>query len=246
MGLGKTVGLYKDRNTVDQNHSGSSVITRVLGNNGELTLHDLDSFIQDDVFRYGNKLEDMLKKLRQALDEQLDEAEPDDSDLGEDELMFGGIPGMGDMDDFLGLEGIGAIPKRLLRDRNKNKALVAQKEQEEPELEYKPPPPFIPLHREDIPFQIGILRAFYTSKFDALEPVHPTLAAGQDTSEPPNMVVPPSPDQELPDQEWDPSMTQLGAFGQVIVRGAGSAAAKKASEERKERKAKKDKKRALE
>jgi hypothetical protein len=32
-------------------------------------------------------------------------------------IYSGGIPGMGDMDDFLGLSGIGAIPKKLLKDR---------------------------------------------------------------------------------------------------------------------------------
>ena len=39
----------------------------------------------------------------------------------------GGIPGMGEMDDFLGLGGMGSIPKKLLRDR-KSKAKSEPKE----------------------------------------------------------------------------------------------------------------------
>lgn len=48
-----------------------SVIDMVLGNNGNVSLKELDNYVQDDVFRYGAKLEDMHKKLRQALDEQV-------------------------------------------------------------------------------------------------------------------------------------------------------------------------------
>jgi hypothetical protein len=45
----------------------------VLGNNGNVTTRELDDYVQDDIFRYGAKLDDMHKKLRQALDEQVRE-----------------------------------------------------------------------------------------------------------------------------------------------------------------------------
>jgi hypothetical protein len=32
---------------------------------------DLNDYVQDDIFRYGTKLEDMHKKLRQAFEEQV-------------------------------------------------------------------------------------------------------------------------------------------------------------------------------
>jgi hypothetical protein len=80
----------------------------VLGNNGNVSLKELDNYVQDDVFRYGAKLEDMHKKLRQALDEQvsrvdlasgqahilnpslLPQVEPDEDDdeIGEDDLLL--------------------------------------------------------------------------------------------------------------------------------------------------------------
>lgn len=81
----------------------------MLGNNGNATTRELDDYVQDDIFRYGAKLDDMHKKLRQALDEQVREnthsgaysaanskllddlqVEPDEDDdeIGEDELML--------------------------------------------------------------------------------------------------------------------------------------------------------------
>lgn len=83
-------------------------------------------------------------------------------------------------------------------------------------LEYPGPPPLLPLTIADIPFQIGLLRSFYTEK------------AEQETG--------------LADQDWDPTMTQVGAFGQVVVRGTGGQG-KKMQEKREERKAKREKKR---
>jgi hypothetical protein len=70
-------------------------------------------------------------------------------------------------------------------------------------LEYPPPPPFIPLKPSAITFQIGILRPFYQSLVPPLDPAS--------IEEP-----------DLPEPEWDPTMTQLGAFGQVVVRGVGA------------------------
>jgi hypothetical protein len=62
-----------------------------LGNNGNVSLSELDEYVQDDVFKYGAKLEDMNKKLRQALEEQVRrraiERESVESDLIE---SFGG------------------------------------------------------------------------------------------------------------------------------------------------------------
>jgi len=80
----------------------------VLGNNGNVSLQELDNYVQDDVFRYGAKLEDMHKKLRQALDEQVSrldlasgqayflssltlvqvEPDEDDDEIGEDDLLL--------------------------------------------------------------------------------------------------------------------------------------------------------------
>jgi hypothetical protein len=117
-------------------------------------------------------------------------------------------------------------------------------------LEYPGPPPFIPLTPQDIPFQIGILRPFYLEKVAQARAQAQATVENADTD--PSLGQPVVPDQNmdidsssiaLADQEWDPTMTQLGAFGQVIVRNVGGGA-KKVQDKKEERKAKREKKRA--
>jgi hypothetical protein len=126
-------------------------------------------------------------------------------------------------------------------------ALVSARDRPEaPPLEYPGPPPFIPLTPQDIPFQIGILRPFY------LEKVAQAQAAAEITETDQALGQPALPDQNmdvdssttvLADQEWDPTMTQLGAFGQVVVRNLGGGG-KKVQDKKEERKARREKKRA--
>ena len=74
-GLAGDLGLTR-LNLARVHVSKQSLIEKVLGNNGNVTTSELDDYVQDDVFRYGAKLDDMHKKLRQALDEQVSVSVP--------------------------------------------------------------------------------------------------------------------------------------------------------------------------
>ena len=120
---------------------------------------------------------------------------------------------------------------------------------EAPPLEYPGPPPFLPLTPQDIPFQIGILRPFYLEK--VAQARAQAQAASENAEADQGLGLHADSDSKmdvdltanaLADQEWDPTMTQLGAFGQVVVRGVG-AGGKKPQDKKEERKAKRAKNR---
>lgn len=71
-----------------------------------------------------------------------------------------------------------------------------------PVLEYPPPPPFVPLSKADIPFQIGLLRPFYLEKLGDAD--------------------------VLPEEDFDPNLPPMGAMGQIIVKTVSAATKRKA------------------
>lgn len=132
---------------------------------------------------------------------------------------------MEDLGDFLGIPGMPAIPRKLLRppsgavEGDKAKyalptmiyphpvatlklALILCGRPDSPVLEYQPPPPFIPLRSSDIPLQIGLLRSFYMEKLGDAEELH--------------------------DDDFDPSLPPMGAMGQVNVKTVSAATKRKA------------------
>jgi hypothetical protein len=69
-------------------------------------------------------------------------------------------------------------------------------------VEYPPPPPFVPLSKAEIPFQIGLLRSFYLEKLGDAD--------------------------ELPEEDFDPNLPPMGAMGQIIVKTVSAATKRKA------------------
>lgn len=274
-----------------------------------MTCGELDDYVQDDVFRYGAKLDDMHKKLRQALDEQVRtiiscipnrnrrvhavwiQVEPDEEDdeIGDDVMLLQVLlafaigdsqadisttlalqrrnAGYGRHGRFLGFGRDGCNTEEALAGPQIQSQIGAKRvggrvyticcthgiadfalrvpayRPEAPPLEYPGPPPLIPLTPEDIPFQIGILRPFYLEKVaQARAQVQAAreLAEAEGSDMP--MDIEPAVN-ALADQEWDPTMTQLGAFGQVVVRNVGGGG-KKPQEKKEERKIKRAKARS--
>ncbi|KAJ9098645.1 hypothetical protein QFC21_004293 [Naganishia friedmannii] len=167
--------------------------------NGHLTPEILSTHITDEIFKSNQKVEDTLHKIRQAMAAQ-PELEIMDDDIDDKDMLFG-IPGMEDLGDFLGIPGMPAIPRKLLRPPPG----IAEGDKAKPDtpvLEFQPPPPFIPLRSSDIPLQIGLLRSFYTEKMGDAE--------------------------ELPEDDFDPNLPPMGAMGQVNVKTVSAATKRKA------------------
>ncbi|GHJ87379.1 hypothetical protein NliqN6_3781 [Naganishia liquefaciens] len=186
-----------DRN--DPNIGPEEMIRLVIRENGDFTPEILSSYITDEVFKQAQRVEDNLSKVRQAMAAQ-PELETVEEEVDEKDMAFG-IPGMEDLGDFLGIPGIPAIPRKLLRapaaaresDKVKNDA---------PVLEYQPPPPFVPLTATDIPHQIGLLRSFYFDKLGDAAAV--------------------------PEEDFDPNLPPMGAMGQIVIKTVSAATKRKA------------------
>ncbi|KAJ9106838.1 hypothetical protein QFC19_002966 [Naganishia cerealis] len=196
--MGKTFRLLLDRSdpavTPEQ-----EMIQLAIRENGNFTPEILSTHIIDDIFKSNQKVEDTLNKIRQAMAAQ-PELEIMDDDIDDKDLAFG-IPGMEDLGDFLGIPGIPAIPRKLLRPPP-GIAQVDKVKPDTPTLEYQPPPPFIPLRASDIPLQIGLLRSFYMDKLGDSD--------------------------ELPEEEFDSNLPPMGAMGQINVKTVSAATKRKA------------------
>ncbi|KAJ9122522.1 hypothetical protein QFC22_001951 [Naganishia vaughanmartiniae] len=189
--------------TCDVTHLSSTLsqemVHLAIRENGNFTPEILSTHVTDDIFKSNQKVEDTLNKIRQAMAAQ-PELEIMDDDIDDKDMLFG-IPGMEDLGDFLGIPGMPAIPRKLLRPPPG----ISESDKAKPDtpvLEYQPPPPFIPLRSSDIPFQIGLLRSFYTERLGDAE--------------------------EIPEDDFDPNLPPMGAMGQVNVKTVSAATKRKA------------------
>ena len=62
MNIGRTMRSYSDR--FAQEMSVEELILHALFENGGIDVRSLESYVADDVVRYGNKMSDLLRKLR--------------------------------------------------------------------------------------------------------------------------------------------------------------------------------------
>ncbi|EPQ26711.1 uncharacterized protein PFL1_05690 [Pseudozyma flocculosa PF-1] len=180
MNVGRTMRVYSDRYASKM--SAEEMILHTLLESGNTDVAGLESYIRDDVERYGGKMGDLLRKLRQSYKEQLTQSAEkgvlEDDALfadGGEALMSGNFAeGLGDdffgfremgLDQELGISGL-TVPSRLFHGRGQARASVAAKGVAKEEvLPYPPPPPYVPLTSSAVPAQIGLLQGWYREKF---------------------------------------------------------------------------------
>ncbi|PWN51023.1 hypothetical protein IE53DRAFT_368416 [Violaceomyces palustris] len=179
MNMGRTLRLYSDRYA--RKMSAEEMILHSLQESAGTDVPGLERYIRDDVERYGIKMSDLLRRLRQSYKDQLqqttDRAAFEDEALFADDgeaLMSGNFAEeLGD--DFFGFKEMGldrelglsalTVPGRLFHGRGPSRANALVKgANTEPELPYPPPPPFVPLTSAGISAQIGLLQPWYKEK----------------------------------------------------------------------------------
>ncbi|KAK0549336.1 Transcriptional activator spt7 [Tilletia horrida] len=178
LSMGRTLRLYADR--CAQRMSAEEMLLHSLRENGVGDIPSLESYIKDDVERYGLKLTELLRKLRQSYKDQLNSTDrgviQDDAlfaddgaafqsgffmeELGDDYLGFKALG----LDQELGLSGV-SVPSRLFHGRSLGSRTAPQNSTAaKPDVPYPPPPPFIPLTSGGVNLQIGLLRDWYRQR----------------------------------------------------------------------------------
>ncbi|KAK9466430.1 hypothetical protein V1512DRAFT_263594 [Lipomyces arxii] len=179
--LGRTLCLYMESNRGVRRFSLEDVILQTLHENGTYDLGSLESYMRDDIDRFGTKLKDVRERmgtvltdiLRPALVGENDDTQFNDGsqefvaggfsdDIGED---FFGFKELG-LDEELGLSSF-SVPLHLLHSRLHANAQV----QAAPVAQSKimAAPAFKLFTRDKIEQQIGLLRPFFASRFEKFE-----------------------------------------------------------------------------
>ncbi|KAN0062669.1 Transcriptional activator spt7 [Thecaphora frezii] len=179
MNIGRTLRIYADRYA--NKMSAEAMILHSLLESGNTNVVGLESYIRDDVERYGGKMSDLLRKLKQSYKEQL--AQSTERGVLEDDALFAdgsealmsgnfaeelgddffGFREMG-LDRELGISGL-TVPSRLFHGRGPARMAAAAKGiVKEEVLPYPPPPPYVPLTSSAISAQIGLLQGWYRDK----------------------------------------------------------------------------------
>ncbi|PKK71409.1 hypothetical protein RhiirC2_744672 [Rhizophagus irregularis] len=172
LNLGKTMRAYMD--DVFNKKTPEEIIKKTLYENGVPTVKDIESYVRDDIERYGTKLRDIQRRLEIAYKESLsqpDNTGTDNEDLPENEDVFmtGSLgDGIELGDDFFGLKELGlgnlSVPTKLLLGSSKIKPV--QKKAQEPnqrKSRYANPPPFAPIDPEKV---IGLLTEYFRNRLE--------------------------------------------------------------------------------
>nr|CDI55323.1 related to transcription regulator SPT7 [Melanopsichium pennsylvanicum 4] len=184
--LGRMLRLYSDR--YSHTMSAEEMMLHTLQETLRTDVHSLETYIRNDVERYGSKMTDLLRKLRASYKEQFnlsteratieDEALFADNaealvvgnwaeDLGDDYFGFRELG----LDKEVGLGGL-TVPSRLFYGRNRGGGVGGAglvrgglgDGTKDNVLPYPPPPEPIPLVTAAVDDQIGLLRGFYQDK----------------------------------------------------------------------------------
>ncbi|GAA5978534.1 hypothetical protein JCM11641_007977 [Rhodosporidiobolus odoratus] len=151
--LGRTLRFYSDRYGADL--APKQMLTRTLAENGVPFPAVLSSYVSDDIDRYGTRLSDLLRRLERAREEQLDTAAdaPDAGAAAEAELLRDDA--MAFASDNPAEEVAEDSPWLRKGGTQPGTTDVAGT------LTYSPPPAFVPLIRDAISSQIGLLQPYY-------------------------------------------------------------------------------------
>ncbi|KAL9559044.1 hypothetical protein MBANPS3_000607 [Mucor bainieri] len=191
--LGKTVKTYCDTHGRDM--TGEEILLHSLHENGVGQLEDLETYVMDDVEKYGHRLKDVSRRLENTYQELVagstEEAVHDESELFEDDEAFtAGLFGEELGQDFFGFKELGLdqeysmsslqVPTKLWfkNDASKLKKIAQGKTREEPESKYSAPPPFTPVENEGA--FIDLLKPWYKKRMQD----NPQTAAMEDEYKP--------------------------------------------------------------
>ncbi|KAF9354409.1 Transcriptional activator spt7, partial [Mortierella sp. AD094] len=190
LNLGRALRGYTD--LYNKTMTAEEILLHTLYENGVGSVGELEGYIREDVERYGNKLQDIHRKLETSYSEtlnSLNENEVADVDFEYQEnddaflngnFIGGSAVGADDLgDDFFGFRELGlgtiTIPSRIWfggqRDGVPNKSgmggsgLIKAKDPK-PALPFPPPPPFKPL--TDPTATIGLLQSFFKKRMEDL------------------------------------------------------------------------------
>ncbi|KAI8139598.1 hypothetical protein BJV82DRAFT_626694 [Fennellomyces sp. T-0311] len=173
LNIGKTLRTYWD--DYGRQMSNEEIIMHVLYENGVSDITQLESYIRDDVERYGHRLDELHRKLESSYQDILtgpSERSDDEGLLHEDETFVTGAFGEDFGEDYFGFKELGldreynidafSIPTRLWFGGNKEQAQSSKALSKEPVLTYPPPPAFTPITSEKQ--LIGLLQPVFQKK----------------------------------------------------------------------------------
>ncbi|KAF7724387.1 Transcriptional activator spt7 [Apophysomyces ossiformis] len=184
LNMGKTLRCYWDDYAREM--TSEEIIMHTLYDNGVMDLSELESYVVDDVERYGHRLEELHRKLESSYQDILsgpvEKTAQDEDALFEDEENFTtqnllynrGAFGEDLGEDFFGFKELGldkeynvtafSIPSRLWfgKSKQKEESIKTENKGVEPLYKYPPPAAFTPIGSErDV---IGLLRPFFRKK----------------------------------------------------------------------------------
>lgn len=180
--MGRLLRIYSDRKASSM--SAEEMVLHTLQETGGLDVPTLETYVKNDVERYGSKMSDLLRRLRSSYREQFNmstergviEDEALFADNGEALVAGGFAEGLGDdyfgfrelgLDRELGMAGL-TVPTRLFYGKSRNrdaggmggKGGVAK----ENAVPYPPPEEPVPITAAAIGSQIGLLQGWYAEK----------------------------------------------------------------------------------
>ncbi|CAG8604516.1 11840_t:CDS:10 [Paraglomus brasilianum] len=171
LNLGKSLRAYCDEH--DKTMTPEEILLHTLNENGVSSVNELDSYIRDEVERYGVRLSDVNRRLDATYGELLGH---DDKEAGEpslsdnDEAFAMGNFGEDIGEDFFGFKELGlgqlSVPARLFfgKDKQKNN-VVKGPGQGTNAPAYPTPDPFPPVEPSK---QIGLLRPYFERRASEL------------------------------------------------------------------------------
>ncbi|PWN41705.1 hypothetical protein IE81DRAFT_324336 [Ceraceosorus guamensis] len=174
--IGRTLRLYADGYANEM--STEELVLHALHENGGADVRSLESYIADDVERYGVRLKELLRRNRAAYKDSLNaSAVPmgDDAFFApENDTLVSGAFADELGDDFFGFKAMGieaetgmsglSVPRKLFLAKDVQKAKhadVTQGGPSEDTLQYSPPQAYVPLTESAVSVQIGLLQPWY-------------------------------------------------------------------------------------
>ncbi|KAI9268278.1 hypothetical protein BDA99DRAFT_603761 [Phascolomyces articulosus] len=172
LNVGRTIRSYWD--DYGRQMSNEEILMHVLYENGVSNITELESYIRDDVERYGHRLDELHRRLESSYQDILTgpiEKSDDEGVLQDEETFVTGSFGEDIGEDYFGFKELGldreynidafSIPTRLWFGGNKEK-IQTKSSSKEPTPNYPPPPPFTPVTTEKQ--LIGLLQPVFQKK----------------------------------------------------------------------------------
>ncbi|ORY98465.1 hypothetical protein BCR43DRAFT_512654 [Syncephalastrum racemosum] len=173
--VGKMLRSYSD--DYGRRMSTEEIIMHVLFENGVENISDLETYIRDDIERYGYRLEELHRKLESSYQDLLsgptERSDDEETALADDETFITGSFGEDIGEDYFGFKNLGLdqeynlsalshIPARLWFGVNKDKDTSIKTSKKEAAPKYPPPPAFTPVTSDKA--LIGLLQPVFQKK----------------------------------------------------------------------------------